>query len=139
MAAGTVVLSATDDSVEATNVDAIMWLVIGLASAWMAYSVVVAERRNRRWVGASAIGVYLAVFGAVSAGLAWVYGFLRPKLIDDFPSENTMLFVGLVVISVLVVLALDLLGTIDIMSQIQKSLSKADPGRPSPGGPSGDD
>ncbi len=119
--------------------DAIIWLIIGIASAWMAYSVVAAERRSRGWVGSSAVGVYLALFGAVSAGLAWVYGLLRPKLIDDFPSENTMLFVGLVVISVLVVLALDLLGKIDIMSQIQKSMSKADSGRRSPGGPTGDD
>ncbi len=119
--------------------DAIMWLLIGLASTWMAYSVVTAERRSRGWGGASAVGLYLALFGAVSTGLAWVYGFLRPKLIDDFPSENTMLFVGLVVIAGLVVMALDLLGTIDIMSQIQKSVNKADTGRPNPGGPSGDD
>jgi hypothetical protein len=117
-------------------VDAILWLIIGLASTWMAYSVVAGERRSRSWGGASSIGVYLALFGAVSTGLAWVYGFLRPKLIDDIPSDNTMMFVGLVVIAAMVVLALDLLGTIDIMSQIQKSLNT---GRPNPGGPSGDD
>ena len=117
--------------------DAIMWLIIGLVSAWLAYSIVAGERRGRTWGGASAIGLYLALFGAVSTGLAWVYGLLRPKLIDDFPSENTMLFVGLIVIAGLVVLALDLLGTIDIMGQIQKSMNKADTGRPSPGGPAG--
>lgn len=116
--------------------DAILWLVIGLVSTWMAYSVVAAERTGRNWGSASAVGVYLALFGTVSAGLGWIYGFLRPKLIDDIPSENTMLFVGLVIIAVLVVLALDLLGTIDIMAQIQKSVNS---GRPNPGGPSGDD
>jgi len=123
-------------------VEAIMLLIIGLASAWLAYSVVAGERRGRSWGAVSAVGLYLAVFGAVAIGLNWVYDFLRPKLVDDFPSENTMLFVGLVVIAALVVFALDLLGTIDIMSQIQKSVNKADSGRPStggPAGPSGDD
>jgi hypothetical protein len=117
-------------------VDAIMWLIIGLVSAWMAYSVVVAERKGRGWGSAGAIGVYLALFGAVSSGLVWVYGMMRPKLVDDFPSENTLLFVSLVVIAGLIVLALDLIGTIDIVGQIQKSINS---GRPNPGGPSGDD
>ena len=117
--------------------DAIMWLIIGLASAWLAYSVVAGERRSRAWGGSGAIGALLAVFGAVMFGLGQVYNlFLRNKLVDDLSGENTMLFVGLVVISGLVVLALDLLGTIDIMGQIQKSVNA---GRPNPGGPSGDD
>ncbi|MDQ3547544.1 MAG: hypothetical protein M3439_01890 [Chloroflexota bacterium] len=120
--------------------DAIMWLIIGLVSAWLAYSVVAGERRGRAMAGMGAVGAFLAVFGAVMLGLGQVYSlFLRDKLVDDISSENTMLFVGLVVIAALVVLALDLLGTIDIMGQIQKSMNKTDTGRPNPGGPSGDD
>ena len=121
---------------EAIVVDAIIWLIIGLVSVWLAYSVVAAERRSRAWGPATAIGVYLALFGAAAGGLNWVYGLMRPKLVDDFPSENTLLFIGLIVLAGLVVLALDLVGTIDIMSQIQKSMNS---GRPNPGGPSGDD
>ena len=117
-----------------------MWLIIGLASAWLAYSVVAGERRSRAWGGSGSVGALLGVFGAVMIGLGQVYSlFLRGKLVDDISSENTMLFVGLVVIAALVVLALDLLGTIDIMSQVQKSMNKVDTGRPNPGGPSGDD
>lgn len=118
--------------------DAIMWLIIGLVSAWLAYSLVAGERRGRSWGGVSAVSALLAVFGAVILGLGQVYSlFLRGKLVDDISSENTMLFVGLVIILALVVFALDLLGTIDIMSQIQKSVNKADTGRPNPGGPAG--
>jgi len=125
---------------EATSMDAIMWLIIGLVSAWLAYSVVAGERRGRAMAGTGAVGAFLAVFGAVILGLGQVYGlFLRGKLVDDISSENTMLFVGLVVIAALVVLALDLVGTIDIMGQIQKNMNKPDAGRPNPGGPSGDD
>jgi hypothetical protein len=122
--------------VEATVVDAIMWLIIGLVSAWLAYSVTASERRGRSWGPVTAVGVYLALFGAAASGLNWVYGLMRPKLVDSFPSENSLLFIGLVVLVGLVVLALDLLGTIDIMGQIQKSINS---GRPNPGGPSGDD
>lgn len=116
--------------------DAIIWLIIGLVSVWLAYSVVAVERRRHGWGGVTAVGVYIAVFGAAAAGLDWVYGLMRPKLVDDLPSENALLFVGLVVLAGLIVLALDLFGTIDIMSQVQKSMHS---GRPNPGGPSGDD
>jgi purine-cytosine permease-like protein len=123
--------------VEATAVDAIMWLIIGLASAWLAYSVAVSERSSRALSGSAAIGVLLAIFGAVMIGLGQLYSvYLRSKLIDDISSDNTMMFVGVIVIAGLVALALDLLGTIDIMGQIQKSMNS---GRPNPGGPSGDD
>jgi purine-cytosine permease-like protein len=123
--------------VEAAAVDAIMWLIIGLASAWLAYSVAVSERSSRALSGSAAIGVLLAIFGAVMIGLGQLYSvYLRSKLIDDISSDNTMMFVGVIVIAGLVALALDLLGTIDIMGQIQKSMNS---GRPNPGGPSGDD
>jgi drug/metabolite transporter (DMT)-like permease len=123
--------------VEATAVDAIMWLIIGLASAWLAYSVAVNERSSRALQGSAAIGVLLAIFGAVMIGLGQLYSvYLRSKLVDDISSENTMMFVGIVVIAGLVALALDLIGTIDIMGQIQKSMNT---GRPNTGGPSGDD
>jgi hypothetical protein len=123
---------------EATTVDAIMWLIIGLVSAWLAYSVVTGESRGRNWAGSSAVGALLAVFGAVILGLGQVYSlFFRGKLVDDISSENTMLFVGLVIVLALIALALDLLGTIDIMGQIQKSMNKPDTGRPNPGGPAG--
>jgi hypothetical protein len=118
-------------------VDAIMWLIIGLASAWLAYSVTSSERGSRGWGSVTVIGVLLAVFGGVMIGLGQIYNvYLRAKLVDELSSENSMLFVGIVVIAGLVVLALDLLGTIDIMGQIQKSVNS---GRPNPGGPSGDD
>lgn len=116
--------------------DAIMWLIIGLVSAWLAYSVTASERRSRAWGPVTIVGVYLVLFGAATSGLNWVYGLMRPKLIDDIPSENALLFIGLVVLAGLVVFALDLIGTIDIMSQIQKSINSS---RPNPGGPSGDD
>jgi hypothetical protein len=123
--------------VEATAVDAIMWLIIGLASAWLAYSVAASERNSRGLRGSAAVGALLAIFGAVMIGLGQLYSvYLRDKLVDDISSENTMLFVGLIVIAGLIVMALDLLGTIDIMSQIQKSVNT---GRANPGGPSGDD
>ena len=117
--------------------DAIMWLIIGLASAWLAYSVAANERSSRALRGSAAIGVLLAIFGAVMIGLGQLYSvYLRSKLVDDISSENTMMFVGVVVIAGLVALALDLIGTIDIMGQIQKSMNT---GRPNTGGPSGDD
>jgi hypothetical protein len=126
-----------DNGVEATAVDAIMWLIIGLASAWLAYSVAANERSSRALRGSAAIGVLLAIFGAVMIGLGQLYSvYLRSKLVDEISSENTMMFVGVIVIAGLVALALDLLGTIDIMGQIQKSMNS---GRPNPGGPSGDD
>jgi len=117
--------------------DAIMWLIIGLASAWLAYSVAASERSSRGWRGSSAIGALLAIFGAVMFGLGTLYDqFFRAKLVDDISSENTMMFVGVVIIAGLVALALDLLGTIDIMGQIQKSVNTS---RPNPGGPSSGD
>jgi hypothetical protein len=115
-------------------VDAIFWLVIGLASAWLAYAVVAGERRGHTWAAATVIGIYLAVFGGVFFGLGQLWGlFLRDKLVDEFPSENTMLFIGLVIIAGLVVLALDLLGIIDIMGKLRESMDRADVGRGTPG------
>lgn len=117
--------------------DAIMWLIIGLASAWLAYTVTSSEGRSRAWGGATTIGVLLGVFGTVMFGLGQIYSvFLRAKLVDRISGENSMLFVGILVIAGLVVLALDLLGKIDIMGQVQKSLNSS---RPNTGGPSGDD
>jgi hypothetical protein len=114
--------------------DAIVWLIIMVLSAWLAYEVVAGERRARMWGGARAIGAYLAIFGAASVGLLNIWtGLLRPKLVDDFSSENTLLFVGLVTLAVLVVGALDLLGMIDVMSKMRAQMDRVDVGRPGPG------
>lgn len=127
-----------------------MWLIIMLVSAWLAYTAVDGERRARSWGGATSVGWYLAAFGAISVGLLGVYErFLRPKLVDDFPSENTLLIVGLIVIAALVVMILDLLGMVDIMGQINQATNRGPrppaPPRPfsgtggpgAPGGPAG--
>ncbi len=114
--------------------DAIMWLVLFLASAWLAYTVVAAERRNRAWAGVTSVGVFLALFGTISYGLLAIWNnLLRPKLVDSLPGENTLLFVGILVVGGLVFFILELLGTIDVMSRIQVTMD-----RPKPGTPSGD-
>jgi len=118
-------------------VDAIVWLVILLASAMLAYMVTAGERGTRAWQPMTSINIFLALFGTISGGLLAVWNNLfRPKLVDEFPSENTLLFVGLVVVAALVVLVLDLLGTVDVMSKVTASANRANVG---PGGASGDD
>lgn len=117
--------------------DAIVWLVILLASALLAYMVTAGERGARAWQPMTSIGVFLALFGTISIGLMTVWNtLLRPKLVDDFPSENTLLFMGLIVVAALVVLILDLLGTIDVMGRVTSAANSANIGR---GGASGDD
>jgi hypothetical protein len=73
--------------------------------------------------------VFLALFGAISFGLLGVWSHLAPKLVDQFASDNSLFFVGLIVTAALVVLVLDLLGTINVMSRVQDSIN-----RPSTGG-----
>lgn len=100
--------------------DAIVWLVLALVSIWLAYTVASGERRGRSWAPVTSVGVFMAIFGGTFYGLFTVWNtFFRPKLVDDFASENTLLFVGLLVVAALVAMILDLLGTIDIMSKIQ--------------------
>jgi hypothetical protein len=118
-------------------VDAIVWLVIMLASALLAYMVTAGERRARSWQPMTSIGIFLALYGTISIGLLSLWNnLLSPKLVDEFPSENTLLFVGLIVVAALVVLVLDLLGTIDVMSKVTSSINQANIGS---GGASGDD
>lgn len=118
------------------RVDAIVWLVLALVSIWLAYSVVAAERRSRRWEPVTSVGVFMAVFGGTLFGLLTVWNnFFRPKLVDDFASENTLLFVGLIIVAAMVAMILDLLGTVDIMSKIQGGPNRpAGPAAP-PSGP----
>ena len=118
--------------------DVVFWLIIGIASAILGYFVVAGERRGRAWGGATAVGLLLTVFGAIAFGLNFIYGLLRLKLVDDPAGENEQLFVGIVILLVLVVLAADLLGKIDIIGQIQRGINnRPDAGRPNPGGPAG--
>jgi hypothetical protein len=119
--------------------DTIVQVILMIVSAWLAYAVVSAEWRARTRVPTTLIGLYLAVFGGISFGLLSVWNWLSPKLTDTFPSESDLLVGGIVVVAALVVFALDLLGTIDLMGQLQQSINRANSGRPNPGGPSGDD
>jgi hypothetical protein len=105
-----------------------------LASAWLAYSVVASERLGRSWASVTTVGVFLALFGGISFGLLSVWASLAPKLVDQIASDNTRLFIGLIVTAALVVLVLDLLGTISVMSRVQDSIN-----RPTIGGGTGDD
>ena len=108
-----------------------------LASAVLAYMVTAGERGTRAWQPITSVGIFLALFGTISGGLLTVWSrLLSPKLVDEFPSENTLLFVGLLVVAALVVLVLDLLGTIDVMSKVIASTNRANVG---PGGASGGD
>jgi hypothetical protein len=117
--------------------DAIVWLVILLASALLAYMVTAGERGARAWQPLTGVGVFLALFGTISFGLLTVWDRLfAPKLVDEFPGENTLLFIGLLVVGALVVLVLDLLGTIDVMSKVTASMNRPNIG---PGGAAGDD
>lgn len=102
----------------------IVELVLLIASAWLAYMIASAERRGRAWGGMASVGVFLALFGGLSYGLLQLWGWLSPKLTDSFPSENDNLFVGLIITLVLVILALDLWGRIDIMGKMRDSINK---------------
>jgi hypothetical protein len=124
--------------------DAIVWLVLALVSIWLAYTVVSSERRGRAWAPVTSVGVFMAIFGGTFYGLFTVWNmFFRPKLVDDFASENTLLFVGLLIVAALVAMVLDLLGTIDIMSKVQGSTNRpsgptAPPSGPPAAGPGAD-
>jgi hypothetical protein len=117
-------------------VDAIIQLVLLLISVWVAYSVAVAAK-SHLWTGTASLGIYLAAFGAASYGLLNLWEYFRPKLVDDLPGEGTLLFVGLVTLAALVVMALDLMGMVDIMGKVRQSVNRPDMGRPA--APSGDD
>lgn len=119
--------------------DAIVWLVILLASAILAYMVAAGERGARSWRPLTSVGIFLAIFGTISLGLLNIWStLLRPKLVDvgDYPGENTLLFIGLIIVAALVVLILDLLGTIDVMSKMTATIDRANIGS---GGAAGDD
>jgi cytochrome bd-type quinol oxidase subunit 2 len=119
--------------------DAIVWLILMLLSAWLAYAAISGEGRARAWQPMTSVGLFLAVFGGIAFGLLMVWDrFFRPKLVDDFASANTLLFIGLLIAAALVVLVLDLLGTIDIMSKVQGATAgRADSIRRPPAGPAG--
>lgn len=120
--------------------DAIVWLVLALVSIWLAYTVVAGERRGRAWAPMTSVGVFMAVFGGTLFGVMTVWNnFFRPKLVDDRASENTLLFVGLIIVAAMVAMILDLLGTIDIMSKVQGGTNRpAGPAAPPPTGPGAD-
>ncbi|RIK39115.1 MAG: hypothetical protein DCC58_15770 [Chloroflexi bacterium] len=109
--------------------DTIFRVIIWIIAAVFAYSVVASERRARAWSPLVIIGVYLTFFGATTFALLNVYNFFSPKITDgrSFPSETDWLVGGLVVLTVVVVLALDLLDKIDIMGQIQRAVSGNNP------------
>jgi hypothetical protein len=122
-------------------VDTIIQVILLIICAWLAYAAVSNERRTRALMATSALGWYLAAFGGISFGVLYIWNnWLSPKLTDTFPSESDLLIGGIVVLAALVVFALDLLGKIDIVGQLQQSINKASTGRPAgPTGPSGDD
>jgi Kef-type K+ transport system membrane component KefB len=106
------------------EVDTIVQLVLMIVSAWLAYSITSAERSGRAWGGMATVGVYLALFGGLSFGLLQLWSWLRPKLTDSFPSENDSLFAGIIIAIVVVVLALDLWGRIDLMGKMRESINR---------------
>lgn len=108
--------------------DTIVQLVVMIVSAWLAYTITVAERRGQPWGGMASVGVFLALFGGLSFGLLAIWGWISPKLTDAIPSENDDLFAGLIATAVLIVLALDLCGKIDIMGKMRESINKNDTG-----------
>jgi MFS family permease len=108
------------------EVETIVELILLIVSAWLAYSITVVERRGHTWGGMASVGFYLALFGGLSFGLLAVWGWISPKLTDSIPSENDELFAGLIITAVVVVLALDLWGKIDIMGKMRESITKSD-------------
>lgn len=108
--------------------DTIVQLILMIVSAWLAYMITSAERRGHAWGGMASVGIFLALFGGLSFGLLQVWSWISPKLTDSFPSENDLLFAGLIITLVVIVLALDLWGRIDIMGKMRDSINKAGPG-----------
>lgn len=108
---------------------AVIWLVLMLASAWLSYTIVAGERRNRSWASVTSVGVFLALFGGIAYGLQSVWAALASKLVDQYASENTQLFVGLIVTAALVVMVLDLLGIVNVMSRVQEAVNPPKAGR----------
>jgi hypothetical protein len=100
----------------------------------LAYTIVVSERRGRTWSPVTTIGIFLALFGLIRLALDGTWSWLSPKLTDTIPSETDLLLGGLVILAVLVVLALDLLGKVDVMTKVRQGVDRVDPSR----GPAGD-
>jgi hypothetical protein len=109
-------------------VDTIVQVVLMVASAWLAFTIVSAERRSRMWAPITSLGIYLALFGVVSSGLLTVWGWMSPKLTDTAPSENDYLFAGILILAAVVVFALDLLGKVDLMGKMRENMNRANPG-----------
>lgn len=109
--------------------DTIFKVILWILAAIFAYAAVAAERRMRKWSPLTTIGVFLALFGGATFGLLQIQSYYSRKLtdFDSFASENDLLAGGLVVLVAVIVLALDLLGKIDIMGQIQRAVGGADP------------
>jgi hypothetical protein len=113
-------------------VDTIIRMLIMIVSALIAYAMVGSERRSRALPAASSLGLYFAVFGGVLFGLLHIWDWLSPKLTDTVPTKNNLLVAGIITLAVVVVLALDLIGRIDIMSPMRDSMNRmsADRGGP---------
>lgn len=120
--------------------DTIFKVILLVLAAVFAYAAVAAERPARKWSPVTTIGVYLALFGAVAFGFLRVQSYYSPKLtdIDSFPSDTDLLIGGLVALVAVIVLALDLLGTIDLMGQLQRAISGGS-GSPAGRGPGSGD
>lgn len=108
--------------------DTIVNLILLIASAWVAYVITTTERRGRPWGGMASVGVFLALFGGMSFGLQAIWNWLSPKLTDSVPSDNDQLFAGFIILAILVALALDLWGRIDILGKVRESINKTGPG-----------
>jgi hypothetical protein len=106
-------------------VDTIFKVILWILAAIFAWAAVEALRRTRNWSPVATIGVYLALFGGATFGLLQIQSYYSRKLtdFDSFPSENDLFAGGLVILAVVIVLALDLLGKVDIMGQIQRAVS----------------
>jgi hypothetical protein len=114
-------------------VDTILKVILGIAAAWFAYAATAGLRRTRVWTPVTTIGVYLTLFGGTTYALISVEGYYTAKLMNDSPSETTLLIAGLIIIAFVVLFALDLLGKVDVMGQIQRAIAGASGGDSSAG------
>lgn len=120
--------------------DTILKVIVLIVSAWFAYVIMRAERGGRAWAPSSLVAAFLMLFGGVAFGLLRIESYFAPKLIDAenlrfigdtgsatlTSASDTDLFVGgVIVIAVVVVLALDLLGKIDVMSKVNEAIANA--------------